>query len=193
MNEWLSLEALSRLFTNGLYVRNLHQHKIEQINFDVVLSCPQTFILPFFYECSSAPEQARKNKLGAGQSLKRKLGVCEQANVVLPLIYYIYTICTRTWKFLLRFSKTRELWSSKAASSQLRFSLPSIIITMTRNEPWNTETHKMDQIPPITNHKRWPFQLNKENFYFLRWLTAAKTQTSDGFRTSEFACLWQAQ
>ena len=44
MNDWLSLKALSRLLTNGLYVRNLHQHKIEQINFDVVLSCPQTFI-----------------------------------------------------------------------------------------------------------------------------------------------------
>ena len=115
MNDWLSLEALSRLLTNGLYVRNLHQHKIEQINFNVALACPQTFILPFFYECSSARERARKSERGAGRSLNRKLGVCEQANVVLPLIYYIYTIFTRTWKFLLRFSKTRELWSSKAA------------------------------------------------------------------------------
>ena len=62
----------SRLLTNGLYVRNLHQHKIEQINFDVVLSCPHTFILPLFYECSSAPERARKSERGAGRSLKRK-------------------------------------------------------------------------------------------------------------------------
>ena len=37
--------------------------------------------------------------------------------------------------------------------SQLRFSLPSIIITITSNEPGNTETHKTDRNPPITNHK----------------------------------------
>ena len=37
--------------------------------------------------------------------------------------------------------------------SQLRFSLPSIIITITSNEPWNTDTHKTDRNPPITNHK----------------------------------------
>ena len=43
--------------------------------------------------------------------------------------------------------------------SQLRFSLPSIIIAITSNEPWNTETHKRDRNPPITNHKPWPFVL----------------------------------
>ena len=62
--------------------------------------------------------------------------------------------------------------------SQLRFSLPSIIITITSNEPWNTETHKTDRNPPITNHKRWPFEPVKVKFCFqrgpLRWLTAAK-------------------
>ena len=42
--------------------------------------------------------------------------------------------------------------------SQLRFSLPSIIITITSDEPWNTETHKTDWNPPITNHKPWPFE-----------------------------------
>ena len=52
--------------------------------------------------------------------------------------------------------------------SQLRFSLPSIIITITINEPRNTETQKMDQTPPFTNHKRGPFELVKEIFYFLR-------------------------
>ena len=61
---------------------------------------------------------------------------------------------------------------------QLRFSLPSIIITITSNEPWNTETHKTDQNPPITNHKPWPFEPVKVKFCFLRgplrWLTAAK-------------------
>ena len=62
--------------------------------------------------------------------------------------------------------------------SQLRFSLPSIIITITSNEPWNTETHKTDRNPPITNHKPWPFEPVKVNFCLLRgplrWLTAAK-------------------
>ena len=42
--------------------------------------------------------------------------------------------------------------------SQLRFSLPSIIITITNSEPGNTETHKTDRNPPITNHKPWPFE-----------------------------------
>ena len=64
------------------------------------------------------------------------------------------------------------------APSQLRFSLPSIIITITSNEPWNTETHKTDRNPPITNHKPWPFEPVKVKFCFLRgplrWLTAAK-------------------
>ena len=46
--------------------------------------------------------------------------------------------------------------------SQLRFSLPSIISTITTNEPWNTETHKTDRNPPITNHDllntlKWSF------------------------------------
>ena len=63
--------------------------------------------------------------------------------------------------------------------SQLRFSLPSIIMTITINEPWNTETHKTDRNPPITNHKPWwPFEPVKVKFCFLigplRWLTAEK-------------------
>ena len=62
--------------------------------------------------------------------------------------------------------------------SQLLFSLPSIIMTITSNEPWNTETHKTDPNPPITNHKPWPFEPVKVKFCFLggplRWLTAAK-------------------
>ena len=62
--------------------------------------------------------------------------------------------------------------------SQLRFSLPSIIITTTSNEPWNTETHKTVRNPPITNHKPWPFEPVKVKFCSLRgpltWLTAAK-------------------
>ena len=62
--------------------------------------------------------------------------------------------------------------------SQLHFLLPSIIITITSNDPWNTETHKTDRNPPITNHKPWPFEPVKVKFCFLRgllrWLTAAK-------------------
>ena len=62
--------------------------------------------------------------------------------------------------------------------SQLRFLLPSIIITITSNEPWNTETHKMDRNPPITNQKTRPFEPVKVKFCFLRgllrWLMAAK-------------------
>ena len=62
--------------------------------------------------------------------------------------------------------------------SQLRFSLPSIIITSTSNEPWNTETHKTDSNPRITDQKPWPFEPVKVKFCFLRgplrWLTAAK-------------------
>ena len=62
--------------------------------------------------------------------------------------------------------------------SQLRFSLLWIIITITSNDTWNTETHKTDQNPQITNHKPWPFEPVKVKFCFLRgplrWLTAAK-------------------
>ena len=50
---------------------------------------------------------------------------------------------------------------------QLHFSLPSIIITITSNEPWNTETHKTDRNQPITNHKPWPFEPVKVKFCFL--------------------------
>ena len=67
--------------------------------------------------------------------------------------------------------------------SQLRFLLLSIIITITSNEPWNTETHKTDRNPPITNKKPWPFEPIKVKFCFLRgpfkWLTAAKNAIVD--------------
>ena len=60
----------------------------------------------------------------------------------------------------------------------MRFSLPSLIITITSNEPWNTETHKTDRNPPIRNHKPWPFEAVELNICFLRgsrkWLTTAK-------------------
>ena len=47
---------------------------------------------------------------------------------------------------------------------------------ITSNESWNTETHKTDRNPPITNHKQWPFEHVEENFRFLRgplrWLAS---------------------
>ena len=61
---------------------------------------------------------------------------------------------------------------------QLRFSLLSMIITITSNEPWNAETNKTDWNPPITDHKQWPFEPVKAKFSVLRgplrWLTAAQ-------------------
>ena len=41
---------------------------------------------------------------------------------------------------------------------QLRFSLLSMIFTITSNEPWNAETSKTDGNPPTTDHKQWPFE-----------------------------------
>ena len=71
--------------------------------------------------------------------------------------------------------------------SQLRFSLPSIIITITSNEPWNRNTQNEIHQSPITSHDL------RVTFCFLRgplrWLTAAKNATV----SSEFACLWKAQ
>ena len=52
------------------------------------------------------------------------------------------------------------------------------MIMITSNEPWNTETHKTDRNPPITDHKPWLFEPVKVEFCFLRgplrWLTAAE-------------------
>ena len=63
--------------------------------------------------------------------------------------------------------------------SQLHFSLQSIIITITSNEPWNTGTHKTDRNSPIINQNHDLLQPSfKVNFCFLRghlrWLRAAK-------------------
>ena len=52
------------------------------------------------------------------------------------------------------------------------------VIMITSNKLWNTETHKMDQNPPISNHKPWPIEPVEVNFCFLRgplrWSTAVK-------------------
>ena len=88
----------------------------------------------------------------------------------------------KTWKFKLLYYCTFHKHANSKVQKlpwQLRFSLPSIIVTITSNEPWNTETHKMDRNPPITNQKPWPFEPVKVKFCFLRgplrWLTAAKS------------------
>ena len=59
---------------------------------------------------------------------------------------------------LLCFSQTQETLKLKKLPSQLRYPLLSIIITITSNKPWNTETHKTYRNPPITDHKPWPFE-----------------------------------
>ena len=46
---------------------------------------------------------------------------------------------------LLCFSQTQETLKLKKLPSQLRYPLLSIIITITSNKPWNTETHKTYQ------------------------------------------------
>ena len=40
------------------------------------------------------------------------------------------------------------------------------MLSIWRNELWNTETHKTDQNQPITNHKPWPFELFESSFCF---------------------------
>ena len=85
---------------------------------------------------------------------------------------------TENLKSYCAFHKHANSQVQKPPSQILRFSLPSIIIMITSNEPWNTETHKTDRNPPITNHKPWPFEPIKVKFCFLRgplrWLTAAE-------------------
>ena len=78
---------------------------------------------------------------------------------------------------LLRFSKTCKFCSSQRLQ-QNTFSLPSIIIMVTANEPWKTD--KQNGWKSIYhNWQVWPFDPVKANFCFLRgplgWLTAAKT------------------
>ena len=77
---------------------------------------------------------------------------------------------------LLHFSITCILWSSKP-NWGLGFSLLSIKIMATANEPWNTKNQNGLK---STNHDQqtWPFDPAEVSFCFprglLRWLTAAK-------------------
>ena len=93
---------------------------------------------------------------------------------------FIYTQLYAPYNFICAYCAFHKHANSKVQKprSQLRFWLPSIIITITSNEPWNTETHKTERNPPIKNQKPWPFEPVKVKFCFLRgplrWLTAAK-------------------
>ena len=74
------------------------------------------------------------------------------------------------WSLFLPYCAFQKHANSKVQTppSQLRFWLPSIIITIISNEPWNTETHKTDENLPITNQKPWPFEPVKVKFCFLK-------------------------
>ena len=61
------------------------------------------------------------------------------------------SVADKNDKVLLHFSKTRS--EVQKPPSQLRFSLPSIIVTISSNEPWKTKTHKTDLNPQIANHE----------------------------------------
>ena len=108
------------------------------------------------------------------------------ASILCANVNFTHVKITRQWKSTLSLICTilyrafHKHANSKVQKphSQLGFSLPSIIITITSNEPWNRETHKTDRNPPIRNHNPWPFEPVKVKFCFLRgplrWLTAAK-------------------
>ena len=75
------------------------------------------------------------------------------------VVYFLHIVFSET-PILLRFSKTRELWSSKAAFTNGSFSLLSFIIRMTSNEPWNTNTRKGSK---FTRHK------SQTMTFWIRW------------------------
>ena len=80
--------------------------------------------------------------------------------------------------FLLRFSKTPKLWSSKAAFTIMFFA--TINHNYDHKQPTlkRKNTHIRQKKRPITNHKPSPFEPAEISFCFLRgplrWLTAAK-------------------
>lgn len=86
------------------------------------------------------------------------------------------------------FSITRKPWNLKACW-HLHLTPLSIIITITQTMNLETQIHKTDWNPQITNHDS--FELVQVNIHFLigllRWLTAVKNWISD------FACFWKAK
>ena len=90
--------------------------------------------------------------------------------------------------FTVLFKNTQTLKFKIKPPSQLHFSLLSILITITSNEPWHQikETHKMDWNPPITNYKPWPFEPTEVNFCFLRGLLRLLM----GAKNANISCLF---
>ena len=89
--------------------------------------------------------------------------ICQLIGLVFDTIYKRRSPTTTTWPVASKMesktnSKTYCAFHKHANSKvqkaplQLRFSLPSIIITITSNEACNTETPQTDRNPPITNH-----------------------------------------
>ena len=68
------------------------------------------------------------------------------------------------WIFSIFASSSLAVWSPGMKSLTSGFGH----IKITSNEPWNTETHKTDRNPPITNHKQRPYKPVEVNFRFLR-------------------------
>ena len=82
------------------------------------------------------------------------------------------------WIFSIFTSSKLQVWSPgmKSIKNIWNITLGFGRNKITSNEPWNTETHKTDRNPPITNHTQWPLEPVKENFRFLRgplrWLAS---------------------
>ena len=71
------------------------------------------------------------------------------------------------------------------------------MLSIWRNEPWNTETHKTMKIHQSKNNKPWPFELFEASFCFLRgrlkWLTAAKNANISWLLNFGVSMFWKAQ
>ena len=88
---------------------------------------------------------------------------------------------------LLRFSKTRELWSSKVNHlHNCIFHCCQSWLRSQATNPDTKETHKMDWNPPITNYKPWPFEPTEVNFCFLRGLLRLLM----GAKNANISCLF---
>ena len=87
--------------------------------------------------------------------------------------YYHRLLPQQLLKWIMRlFTALFKNTRSPKFKSQLTivFLLPSIIIMITSNYPWNSETHKVDRNPitAFRNHKPCHFELVEVSFCFLR-------------------------
>ena len=123
-------------------------------------ACRPLYVLLQTFSCSYAP------CIFFTDIIKRRdknTKICQLIGLVFDTIYKRRSPTTTTWPVASKMeSKTNgktycafhKHANSKVQtpSSQLRFSLASIMITITSNEPCNTETRKTDRNPPITNY-----------------------------------------